>query len=124
MAFPPAKGAYKGCRNPEFTYKGGHRQIRPQVPKFPTTSDIFLDPDDMKVVEYPRILDEPSVLCPHGHSVHLSRLPYQSACAKCGTLSGWPQFMIRDFYRHMLSTLVLLSFVLLFTRLVLISFFP
>lgn len=111
MSLPGGKG---GCRYPEFTFKGGYRQIKPQVPQFPQTSDIFDNAEDMKVVEFPRVLDEPSVSCPHGHSVHLHRLPYQSACAKCQNLKGWPQYMLRDYYRHILSTLVLLSFVYLF----------
>eukprot|EP00438_Fugacium_kawagutii_P020725 Skav225281 [mRNA] locus=scaffold4099:214090:235123:+ [translate_table: standard] len=100
MGFPKGKG---GCRYPEFTHKGGYRQIKPQVPQWPQTSDIFEDADDMRVVEFPRVLDEPSVRCPHNHTVHLSRLPYQSACAKCKDQSGWPQYMIRDYYRHLLG---------------------
>ena len=78
MGFPKGKG-YKGCRQPEFTHYGGHRQLIPENPEYPSTSDIFGNAEDWQVVEFPRVLDEPSVQCPHHHEIFLSRLPFQSA---------------------------------------------
>ena len=121
------KGKSKLCSKgpfpePHWHRKGGHWQVEPLVPDWPQCADIFLEPDPQQIVKYPRVLPEPSVRCPHGHSVFLSRLPYQSQCVECKNLGGWPQYMLRDYYTKILSTFgfhfFLFVFVFFFSKLV------
>lgn len=100
---------FKGCRTPEMTHKGGATQLVPEETEWPQCSDIFLNPgSDVDIVEYPRYLQEPEVYCPHEHKVYLSRLPWQSSCKACQHLRGWPRFMLRDYYRKILGSWVML----------------
>ena len=50
----------------------------------PTLQDIFGSEDGKQIVEYPRIRStEPSVKCPMGHTIFLSRIPWQAGCRWC-----------------------------------------
>ena len=73
-------------------------------PPFPKLADLFDAPDPLREIVYPRYLHEPKVYCPQGKALLLSRLPFQNRChcGSCGA-KGWPQWMIRDYYRKILS---------------------
>ena len=83
-------------------------QLRIMEPDYPSFEELFLDPDPLREIIYPRYTDEPQVQCPHGKDLFLSRLPWQSSC-NCGSCGakGWPQWMIRDYHRSILNMAVL-----------------
>lgn len=59
-------------------------QLEPNQPvQLPYLSQIFPEPDPKAQVEYPRYLREPMVQCSKGHTVYLSRIPWQSGCREC-----------------------------------------
>eukprot|EP00438_Fugacium_kawagutii_P026792 Skav209678 [mRNA] locus=scaffold1603:79995:83237:- [translate_table: standard] len=100
------KGAQKGRAWQSHPQKGAGfslstQRVPPEV--WPTLSDIFIHPHPDSVVNYPRWTEEPEVSCPKGHTVKLSRLPFQAGCRWCVGINGWPQWVLREFYFRVLS---------------------
>jgi hypothetical protein len=74
--------------NMRFTSEGGprHAQLVPDEPPEIKLPEIFGEDGhhtEQDIVIYPRYLREPNFLCPRGHKVLLSRIPWQSSCREC-----------------------------------------
>ena len=72
----------------------------------PTVGDLFGSDDPFKMVTYQRHTSEASVKCPQGHSILLSRIPWQSGCRWCRPkpkFNGYPRWIIREYYHQVLS---------------------
>ena len=107
-AHPSFPEQWKGkSSGPEFLSRPDSEGIHDLVlcpPPFPRLAELFDEPQPLREIVYPRYLHEPKVYCPQGKALLLSRLPFQNRC-NCGSCGakGWPQWMIRDFYRKILS---------------------
>ena len=80
-----------------WTQKGGqgYCQLQPNdPPQEPSALELFNNSKSENMVEYPRYLKEPKVECGNGHSVFLSRIPWQSGCKECAVpgLNKWMIF--------------------------------
>ena len=71
-----------------FTCESGprHAQLIPSEPPQISLAEIFgkREPhSEFDIVVYPRYLKEPRAKCERGHTIMLSRIPWQSSCREC-----------------------------------------
>ena len=97
----------RGKKQPRHSFQYGQLILTTDPTPYPQLPQLFREPNGLEEIVYPRYLDEPRVQCASGTPFILSRLPFQNkclcqGCKARGTL-GWPQWIIREYYRRILS---------------------